>query len=233
MVELNSARVSELGERLASFNHELEVVAADCGRSATDITVIAVTKGFPASDMAILHSLGVRNFGESKDQEAKAKLGELSISDLSLHFIGQLQRNKARSVCGYASVIHSIDRIELLTELIKLSQSGLPVPELLLQVNLDTVTNENRGGAAVVELVELANQAKSNGLMVNGLMAVAPLGQDAAIAFGEFAKIAEEFEKTFTSATWRSIGMSGDWQQAVRAGATHLRIGSVLLGNRG
>lgn len=233
MVELDPKRTAEIKSNLSIFLNQLEDQARNCGRNAAEITVIAVTKGFPAADLLALHSLGIRDFGESRDQEIRSKLAEIAETNFHLHFIGQLQRNKVKSVCSYASAIHSVDRIELVNEMTKLANQGIAVPKILIQVNLDPESSNSRGGTQANQVLELARVSAENGLTLAGLMAVAPLSADPADAFRIFSEVATEFASEFPDATWRSIGMSNDWHLAVAAGATHLRIGSALLGNRG
>ncbi|MFM1905693.1 MAG: hypothetical protein RIT32_489 [Actinomycetota bacterium] len=233
MAEIDPKRTAEIESNLSIFLNQLEDQAHNCGRDTAEITVIAVTKGFPAADLLALHSLGIRDFGESRDQEIRSKLAEIAETNFHLHFIGQLQRNKVKNVCSYASAIHSVDRIELVSEMTKLANQGIAVPKILIQVNLDPESSNSRGGTQVNQVLELARVSAESGLTLAGLMAVAPLAADPADAFRRFSEVATEFASEFPGATWRSIGMSTDWRAAVAAGATHLRIGSALLGNRG
>lgn len=233
MVELTSIRIAELESNLTVFQSRLAEVAASCNRNVAEIDVIAVTKGFPVSDISILHNLGITQIGESKDQEIQGKLASIAGLKLQLHFIGQLQRNKVKRVCSYSSVIHSVDRMELISAIAAAKTAGLELPKILLQVDLAEKSQLGRGGARPAELKKLATAAIENGLTVQGLMAVAPLSQFPVKAFTAFNQIANEFQMAFPNANWRSIGMSADWEIAVAHGATHLRIGSALLGNRG
>ena len=233
MAELDSARFDQLATNLDLLKSQIHETAAAANRDPAAIKLIAVTKGFPASDMLALHQLGITDFGESKDQEVREKLPALSGISSQIHFIGQLQRNKLKSIVSYSSLIHSVDRPELIAALVKLKVDLDSLPAIMLQVDLANRTNPSRGGVAPDRLVELAEQAQLAGISVLGLMAVAPLGELASDAFARFDQIANQFCEFFPTATARSIGMSGDWQSAVRYGATHLRIGAALLGNRG
>jgi pyridoxal phosphate enzyme (YggS family) len=233
MAELDPTRFDQLAQNLAHLKLQIDDTALAANRDPADIKLIAVTKGFPASDLLALHQLGVTDFGESKDQEVRAKLPVLSGISPQLHFIGQLQRNKLKSIISYSSVIHSVDRPELVAALVKLKADTNTFPAIMLQVDLADRTNPNRGGVTADGLVELAELAHGAGITVLGLMAVAPLGEVASNAFAKFDQIANQFCEFFPTATARSIGMSGDWQTAVSYGATHLRIGAALLGNRG
>ncbi len=232
MAELDPARLDQLATNLELLKSQINDAAAAANRDPAAITLIAVTKGFPATDILALHQLGVTDFGESKDQEIREKLPAISGITPQLHFIGQLQRNKLKNIISYSTLIHSVDRPELITAMAKLKDDQDSLPAIMLQVDLADRTNPSRGGAAPDGLVELAELATVAGISVLGLMAVAPLGELANNAFARFDQIATQFCEFFPTATARSIGMSGDWQTAISYGATHLRIGAALLGNR-
>jgi pyridoxal phosphate enzyme (YggS family) len=226
-------RKDEIAANLSSLLDEIKDVALSCDRDPEQINLVAVTKGFPSSDLQILSKLGVRNIGESKDQEIQSKLSVIDSADLSLHFIGQLQRNKVKRICSYSDVIHSVDRIEVVTELAKAAANQGRTAQVLLQIDLATVKDSNRAGVAPAELMKLAAATVLAGIELKGLMAIAPLDLAPDDAFARFALISSDFVTEHPTANWRSIGMSGDWQAAIPHGATHLRIGSRLLGNRG
>jgi pyridoxal phosphate enzyme (YggS family) len=207
---------------------------AAAGRDRGEITLVAVTKTYPATDVLHLAALGLRDIGENRDQEAAPKAAEVAASDASVrwHFIGQLQRNKARSVVRYAHLVHSVDRPELVTALAR-AREAVPGPPLgvLLQVGLEDVPG--RGGVRPDELMSLAAAvAAQPALDLRGVMAVAPLDAPAEPAFARLAGLAGRLRDAYPSATVISAGMSGDLETAVGHGATHLRIGSALLGNR-
>ena len=231
MANLNADRYRQIEQNLKQFQNEFESVLALHNRKMLDVKVIAVTKGFPASDIEILADLGISEIGESKDQEIKNKLPTINNLSVNLHFIGQLQRNKARSVASYSKVIHSVDRESLIDEIARIAAVNMK-PAILLQVDLAKTSNTERGGTAPSHLLDLAEYVVQSGLNLNGLMAVAPLGESSEDAFVRFAEISEELVFRYPQANWRSIGMSSDWQIAVKYGATHLRIGSALLGYR-
>lgn len=199
------------------------------------MTVIAVTKYFPASDAALLADLGVCDLGENRDQEAAAKAAQVAeLTDLPVrwHFVGQLQKNKARSVARYASAVHSVDRPELVSALDRavgrLDRSPLDV---LIQLSLDD--DPNRGGVAAADFAALCDQAAGAAhLNLVGVMAVAPMDADPDRAFERVAEFAATLRADHPAATSVSAGMSGDLEAAVRHGATHLRIGTALLGRR-
>ncbi len=217
-------RRDELAASLRAVRERLVRVCLDAGRDVDDVTVIAVTKTWPASDVALLAGLGVRDVGENRHQEGLAKRAELGDTPgLRWHHIGVLQGNKARAVTAWADVLHGVDRAPLLERI----PSGTPV---LLQVSLDG--DPARGGCAVTEVPALGRSARSHGLDLRGVMAVAPRAGDPAAAFALLARTSAALREEVPDAMWISAGMSGDWEAAVTHGATHVRLGSVLLGGR-
>ncbi len=239
-----STRRQELAERLGAVRERIAVACAAAGR--TDAPgLIVVTKFFPASDVRLLSGLGVRDVGENRDQEAAAKAAETADLDLLWHFIGQLQSNKARSVIRYAAAVHSVDRLSVAQALAKAagtdaerrSGAGLPPRPALrcfIQVSLDPDAGAGgRGGAAASEVPEIAARlAGTQGLQLEGVMAVAPLGADPLAAFQRLAGISADLRADHPGASAISAGMSGDLEAAIQAGATHLRVGSDVLGPR-
>ena len=190
--------------------------------------LIVVTKTFPISDLEILYELGERNFGENRDQEASEKAAQLP-KDVIWHFQGQIQTNKIKSISNWADVIHSIDDERQIQKFAQSKKSH----SVFLQVNIDNQFDEKRGGVAANMLSQLAKSVQStSNLKLMGLMAVAPLGEDANSAFARLAKIQEQFVKDFPNAKFLSAGMSLDFEAALKHGATHVRIGSSILGNR-
>jgi len=233
MADLRLDRRDFLVRRISKFKAELVQTAKTAGRDPADIKLITVTKGFPATDLELLAELGVTDIGESKDQEVNARMSAIKAGNFNLHFIGQLQRNKIKSICSYSSVIHSVDRAEAVSSIATAAKTLETVPGLLLQVDLAAVKNPARGGVDPAKLLDLAASVVSSNLPLLGLMAVAPLGEQIEAAFERFAALSELLQNEHPTASYRSIGMSDDWQLAVGYGATHLRIGSALLGNRG
>jgi pyridoxal phosphate enzyme (YggS family) len=211
-------------------------VAAACaasGRDRAGLSVIAVTKTFPATDVRLLARLGVRDVGENRDQEAAPKHDECADLDLRWHFVGRLQRNKARSVARYADVVHSVDRPELADVLGTAAVSHGRTLTALVQVSLDNAPAQARGGVADAQVLAVADRiATVPGLRLGGVMAVAPLGEDPDEAFGRLALIVARVQERYPDATTVSAGMSGDLEAAVRHGATSLRVGTALLGRR-
>jgi PLP dependent protein len=215
-------------------------VAAACaaaGRDVSEITLIAVTKTRPAEDVVALAGLGLTDFGENRDQEAAPKasaVAEATADPVSWHFIGQLQTNKAPSVVRYASVVHSVDRVRLVRALGSAARAAVPATApltCLVQVSLDG--DPTRGGALISQLPEIAAAIEAtDGLGLGGVMAVAPLGVAPETAFASLRAISDTAREISPAATIISAGMSGDLEAAVQNGATHLRIGTALLGNR-
>ena len=201
------------------------------------MNLIVVTKTFPVSDISDLVELGVRDIGESRDQEARLKAQELAGStpqDLRWHFIGQLQTNKAKSVAGYADFVHSVDRTGLVAALGKGAIAQGREVGALIQVKLDQVRSPNvRGGLSAQGALDLATQvSQTPGLCLAGVMGVAPLEEPPAPAFELLAQVASEVRAAHPSASMVSAGMSDDMVEAIAAGATHVRIGSKVLGFR-
>lgn len=216
-----------LAERLAAVRADIADAAAAAGRDAGELTTIVVTKFHPASLVAALSELGVRDVGENRHQEAQAKAAELAGLPLRWHFVGQLQSKKAKQVRGYADVVHSVDRPALLNALA--SEQG--VIDCFLQVNL--TDNPERGGVAPAALPALVEQAQATaGLRLLGLMAVAPLDEEPRRAFARVRALSESIRAIAPDATALSMGMSQDFAAAILEGATHLRIGTAITGNR-
>src|SRR6516164_8605125 len=183
-------RRAELGERLVAVRQRIEAACGAAGRDPGEVTLIAVTKTFPASDVRLLYDLGVRDVGENRDQEAAPKAAEcVDIADLTWHFIGQLQTNKAASVVRYASVVHSVDRLRLVRALGEQARKVDRVITYLVQVSLDGDTA--RGGVAEQGVADMsAAVAAEDGLRLGGVMAMAPLGVAPAQAFAPLPRIA-------------------------------------------
>lgn len=223
------SRAMELTNNLAEVNQRINIAAKKASRSVDEITLITVTKTFPTSDIENLYQLGLRDFGENRDQEASKKVTNLP-KDIRWHFQGQIQSNKLKSITSWASCIHSVDQLryaQLISQLI--GDAKMPI---FIQVSLDK-TSKNRAGVEPDELIKMATQVSElPGISMQGLMAVAPLEMAAELAFANLAKIREVFLTSFPTAKSLSIGMSGDYETAIEYGATHIRIGSSILGNR-
>ncbi|KIS27711.1 alanine racemase [Arthrobacter sp. SPG23] len=231
-------RLIDIKERLAAVRRRIAAATEAAGRPDNPPELIVVTKFHPADDVRRLAALGVTDVGENRDQEASEKAAGLSDLGLRWHFVGQLQSNKAKSVVRYAHAIHSVDRPQLAAALAKSiaaeqERTGRAPLECFIQVSLDEDAGSPRGGASRLEVPALADQlAGSPGLVLAGVMAVAPLGSDPDAAFAKLAEISAQLVKDHPSASGISAGMSQDLESAIRAGATHLRIGSDILGSR-
>jgi len=225
-------RRDELALRLAEVRDRIAKACEAAGRDVSELTLIAVTKTKPASDVRLLSELGVRDIGENRDAEAAPKAAECADLDLTWHFVGQLQTNKCASVARYASVVHSVDRPRLISALGQAARRAGRVIEGLVEVSLDG--DPDRGGALAEQVPALAEAlAAEEGLVLGGVMAIAPLSMPPADAFARLMVSAAAVREIRPAATVVSAGMSGDLEAAVEAGATHLRIGTALLGDRG
>jgi pyridoxal phosphate enzyme (YggS family) len=227
------SRRDELTANLATVRARIASACADAGRDPDEIRLVVVTKFFPASDVRLLVDLGVSDVGENRHQEAEAKAAECADLPLTWHFIGGLQSNKAAAVAAYSHVVESVDRVKLVGALDKGAHSGSHSVDCLLQVSLDPPGAAGRSGAAPDELAELAARVEDAGMLeLRGLMAVAPLGEDPRVAFDRLASVRRDFLVDHPRAGWLSAGMSSDLEQAIVAGATHVRVGSAILGSR-
>jgi pyridoxal phosphate enzyme (YggS family) len=225
------SRAEALAAALAALEMRLSAACAAAGREREQIVLIAVSKTRPVGDIEILRSLGVEDFGENRDQEARQKAAE--VSGVRWHFVGSLQTNKAGSVTAYADVVHSVDRLPLVAALSGgAGRSGRDL-DVLLQVSLDG--DPARGGARTGEVPGLAAAvAAAPGLRLRGVMAIAPRGGPvvAAAAFAVLHEVALRLREEHPDARAVSAGMTSDLEQAITAGATHLRIGTALFGRR-
>jgi PLP dependent protein len=216
-----------LAERLEHVRTGIADAARLAGRDADSITTVVVTKFHPASLVAELAGLGVRDFGENRHQEAQAKAAELAGLGLAWHFVGQVQGKKARAVRGYAHVIHSVDRQSLVSAL----SSEESVVDCFVQVNL--TDDPQRGGVAPHDLEPLVESVlAAPGMRLLGLMAVAPLGEEPRGAFARVRGLSDTVRRLSPESTALSMGMSEDYPAAILEGATHLRIGTAITGNR-
>ena len=232
-----TTRLEELSANLHDVNERIGSACRAAGRLREDVSLIVVTKFFPGSDVEALCELGVTDIGENRDQEASAKIAALPSAvrqRLQIHFIGQLQSNKAASLASYVDTVHSIDRDKLVRVLDRAATAAGRDIGALVQVSLSGDSpGRGRGGIPLDGVAELANNvAAAQHLTLRGLMAVAPLGVDPAEAFAQLATVARGLRADHPSATWISAGMSADLEAAVANGATHLRVGSAILGSR-
>ena len=212
-------RTEQISQNLDAVRSQIAAVADH------DVTLIAVTKTFPASDVQILHDLGVRDFGENRDAEGAEKS---TVVSGNWHFQGQIQSNKLKSITSWASVIHSLDDPRHFEIIEKVAPHPL---QIFLQVSLDGA--HHRGGAGLEDLYSLATQVeKSATHTLVGLMSVPPADSDPHKAFGQLSMIHNDFKQRFPGAQYLSAGMSGDFEIAISHGATHVRVGSSILGSR-
>lgn len=229
---VGDARTEEIAGNLARVRERVDAACRAAGREPGEVTLVAITKTYPAGDVVRLAELGVHDVGENRDQEAAAKAAAVD-ADLRWHFVGQLQRNKCKSVVRYASVVHSVDSLRLADALADAAvKAGRPEPiGALVQVSLDD--DEHRGGAVTGAVEGVAEAiAASPALRLRGVMAVAPLDWEPDEAFARLAAISARIRHRFPGADWISAGMSNDLETAILHGSTHVRVGSALLGNR-
>jgi PLP dependent protein len=229
-------RLAELQSSLAAVRARIAEACAAADRDPAEITLIAVTKTFPVSDIMLLSQLGVTDIGENRDSEAAPKAAACAAAGLAVrwHFVGQLQVNKAASVARYADVVHSVDRTRLAEALARRSRAAGRVISCLIQVSLDDPGQHvGRGGAVPAEVGDLAAAiAAHDSLRLAGVMGIAPLGKPARPAYARLAQIAETVRAAYPGAHVISAGMSADMGEAIAEGATHVRIGTALLGGR-
>jgi len=223
---MTPSRSQELAANLGAVRERIGAATARANRSVDDVQLIVVTKTFPVSDVHLLYELGERNFGENRDQEGAAKFPDLP-SDARLHFQGQIQSKKLKSITRWARVIHSLDEPKHAQILADLGAAQ----DVFIQVSLDS--SPGRGGVAPDRLLTFAEDCVSR-LRLNlvGLMAVAPLGEEPASAFARLNEIHGKAKSEFPQLRYLSAGMSGDFEAAIEAGATHVRVGSSILGHR-
>ncbi|MFJ6213972.1 YggS family pyridoxal phosphate-dependent enzyme [Streptomyces sp. NPDC092296] len=240
MTEAQRDRRAQLADNLAAVERRITDACAAAGRPRDAVRLIVVTKTYPAADSRLLASLGVTEVAENRDQDAAPKAEQCKDLPLTWHFVGQLQTNKVRSVVRYANYVHSVDRLRLVDALsTAVLRAERPELGCLVQVALDKEAGEGAGraGAAPDEVAALADAvAAAPGLRLDGVMTVAPLAGpyagDPAAAFARLAEIATAVRAAHPGATMVSAGMSGDLEQAIVAGATHVRVGTAVLGVR-
>lgn len=225
-----------LAARLSAIDERIADAARRAGRDPDEITRIVVTKFHPAQLVRDLHALGVRDVGENRQQEMTAKRAELQQPEgsgyegLRWHFIGQAQTNKAGAIRRASDAVHSVDRIRLADALHRAADDDR-VLDVLVQVNL--TQDAGRGGTTLADAEALAEHVLGLGsLRLRGVMAVAPLDEEPAAAFARLRDVSDGIRRIAPEATWISAGMTGDFVEAIDAGATHLRIGSAITGPR-
>ncbi len=225
------SRRDELAANLVAVEDRITAACADAGRARDDVTLVVVTKTYPASDVDLLAALGVTDVGENRHPEAGDKWAELAHA-VRRHFVGGLQTNKAGAVARYADVVQSVDRVKLARSLSRGAETAERELDCLVQVDFDG-SADGRSGAVPADVPALADEVASlPGLRLGGVMTVAPLGVDPRLVFDELVALAARVQADHPGATAVSAGMSEDFEDAVRAGATHLRVGRSILGER-
>lgn len=229
-----AARRGELASGLATVRSRIAAAATAAGRDPAEVTLVVVTKTWPASDVELLYELGVRHFGENRHPESQRKAAGLGADDAVWHFVGRLQSNKARAVAGYADVVHSVDSVRLARRLDAGAQLAVRTVDCLVQVSLDPEgLRSGRSGVDESAADEVARAVDGAGaLRLRGVMGVAPLGEEPEPAFRRLAAVRDRVLATFPAATWLSAGMTADFPTAIELGATHVRVGSAILGER-
>lgn len=224
------SRTTQLAQALALVRRRIDEACAAAGRGSGEVTLIGITKTYPVSDARTLLRLGVVDLGENRANEARDKAGE--VPDARWHFVGQLQTNKARVVARVAVAVHSVDRVALVHALDRaVANAERPPVDVFLQVSLDG--DERRGGVTADHLGALADEAvRAEHLRLVGVMAVAPAERDPGEAFARLQAVSAGLVARHPQATAISAGMSNDLEAAIAHGATHVRVGSALLGRR-
>jgi pyridoxal phosphate enzyme (YggS family) len=223
------SRGEELAANLSLVRDRIAAACDAAGRSRDEVVLVAITKTWPASDALLLRDLGVTDLGENRDNEAAEKAKQ--VTGVRWHFVGRLQSNKARSVARYSDVVHAVDREHLVPALSAGAVRAGREVEALVQVSIDG--DPDRGGARIEQVLPLADLiVEADGLRLAGVMAVAPLGLLPRAAFARLASVAADVRAAHPAARIISAGMSGDLEDAIAEGATHVRVGSAILGSR-
>jgi len=229
-----TSRRDEIATNLRAVRARMGRAAVLAGRDPAELTLIVVTKTFPTEDLRLLHELGVRDVGENRHPEAGEKAAELRDLEMTWHFVGRLQSNKAAAVASYADVVHSVDSTRVAARLGAGAHRHHRVVRTLVQVSLDPAGSAGRrGGVDPDEVASLARTvAVTDGLELRGLMGIAPRGEAAAPALRRLGEIWGLVRRSYPTADVLSAGMSEDFPDAIAAGATHVRVGSAVLGSR-
>lgn len=238
-------RRDELAASLSAVRARIDAACEAAGREPGTVELLAVTKTFPASDAALLADLGVTDLAENREQEARGKVAELATlrpeAGVRWHMVGQLQRNKARAVARWADVVESVDSERLAESLRRASAQALDAGErrepldVLIQVNLDQRAGaaHERGGCRPDDVPRLAEMiTRTCEIRLRGVMAVAPLGEDPAVAFDTLSGVFGRLRRDHPEAVDMSAGMSADLESAIAHGSTRVRVGAALLGGR-
>ena len=220
--------MSDVAARWRAVRADIDAECRRLGRNPEDITLVVVTKFHSADVNRQLFEAGARDFGESRHQDASVKVAELADLDVTWHFVGQIQSNKARAIAKYADVLHSLDRNSVVDALATAERrvNGF--------IELNLTDDPGRGGVnSADEMLALAERiASTDAIELRGVMAVAPLEEEPARAFDRVAALSAALTQAHPHATDISAGMSADWKEALGVGATHVRIGTSITGNR-
>ncbi len=223
--------MTEITDHLADIIERVARAAERAGRSPSSVTIVAVGKQQPSTSIAAAQRAGLRHFGESYVQEALPKIAALAHLDLTWHFVGKLQTNKTRDVAETFDWVHTVDRLKIAERLSEQRSPSAAPLNVLIQVNQGDETQ--KGGARPEDVAELARAiAALPRLTLRGLMTLPPQGDDPKRRFAELAALRAELESQGIELDSLSMGMSGDFEEAIAAGATHLRIGTAIFGAR-
>jgi len=226
-----ASRRNELAANLEAVEARIGAACRAAGRSRDEITLVVVTKTYPASDIDLLAELGVTDVGENRHPEAEEKWAEVT-HPVRRHFVGGLQTNKAGAVARYADVVQSVDRLKLARSLSRGAEAAGRELGCLVQVDFGAEAS-HRSGAAPDDVDVLASEIASlPHLRLDGVMTVAPLDVDPRPAFDQLVALSARLRSGHPGADVVSAGMSDDFESAVEAGATHLRVGRSILGER-
>ncbi len=217
----------DINQRIAEITERIKLAAQAANRPAEDVTLVAVSKVQPEDRIEAALAAGLRVFGENRVQEAHGRWSDRRAvyPNLTLHLIGPLQSNKAEDAVALFDVIETVDRPKLVETLAKLAQAGHKLPKLLVQVN--TGEEEQKAGVAPRDLPALLDLCAEHQLAIEGLMCIPPEEEEPAMHFALLAKLAKRHGLSVLS-----MGMSGDFETAINFGATHVRVGSALFGER-
>jgi pyridoxal phosphate enzyme (YggS family) len=217
-----------ISNSLQDVRSRIAKAAESVGRDPSQVTLIAVTKTYPVEDVAILRELGQTHFGENRTEEGSEK--SLVVPG-TWHYQGQVQSRKLREIAAWADVIHSLDQISHIEKLNRICEESQKKISVFIQISLDGAPD--RGGVVEENLAALAEAAEeSSALELKGLMCVPPVEYEHALAFAEIAEVHHRFLSNFPTAKSLSAGMSSDFEVAIAHGATHIRVGSQILGSR-
>ncbi len=229
MIDATATAATDIAANLATVRGRIAAAALAAGRDAGAVTLVAVSKLHPAEAARAALAAGHRAFGENRVQEAAGKYPALreEFPDLMLHLIGPLQTNKAREAVALFDVIETVDRPRLAAVLQREMERAGRRPDVLIQVN--TGEEAQKAGIAPAEADGfIAACREEYGLPVRGLMCIPPLDEEPAMHFALLAEMARR-----NGLDWLSMGMSADFETAIRLGATHVRVGTAIFGHRG